>query len=339
MFVLDQITINFNDPGERQRIYATVLDDGTRAVEVKLVTNDGDWAIPEGVSCVIRFMKADGHKGVYYTLPDGSSAWRVSGSTVTLKLASQVLTCPGLVEVSAALVHGTESLGIFGFDIHVAHDPLADLEESSDYFTLDDLEEINAAIAGLTSKLAVDASLSISGQPADAAAVGAGLKAVKPISQGGTNATYAAKARQQLKTPFSTSLYVVSNTASFIIVGDNYHARTVAVKAILAHQSGYLCEVIFLVNTQTGAPVGTSFIRWGNLGISSILYETTDNQTKYTITVSRAGAYAFGSLTFDNTYAVKTTADHSDEYTVNMDAYITFSDLTEGTALTEATLV
>lgn len=153
MFVLDQITVNLNNPGQRQRIYASIGDSGTRAVEVKLITNDGDWLVPEGVSCVIRFAKADGHQGVYYTLPDGSNAWNAKGNVLTVGIAAQVLTCPGIVAVSAQLVSGTESLGIFGFDIHVVHDQLADLEESSDYFSVDDLEEINAALAGIISGL------------------------------------------------------------------------------------------------------------------------------------------------------------------------------------------
>lgn len=153
MFVLDQITINLNNPGQRQRIYASVGDSGTRAVEVKLITNDGDWHIPDGVSCVIRFAKADGHQGVYYSLPDGSNAWTVSGNVLTCVLAEQVLTCPGIVEVSAMLAHGTERLGVFGFDIHVAHDAMAELEASSDYFSIESLEEINAAFAEITSDL------------------------------------------------------------------------------------------------------------------------------------------------------------------------------------------
>ena len=339
MFVLDQITINLNDPGERQRIHATILDDGTRAVEVKMVTNDGDWEVPDGISCVIRFVKADGHKGVYYTMPDGSNAWSASGNILTLKLAPQVVTCPGLVEISAALVHGVESLGIFGFDIHVVHDPLADLEESSDYFTLDDLEEINAAFAGLKSKLEVDATLSIAGLPADAAAVGGKLAETVPVSRGGTGATDTANARYQLIVPFAAPIYLIDNVATFVIAGDAEHSRSVSVRIILNHQSGQMCEVLLSVKSMTGAPNGNMYTRWGSLGINSIYYETTDNQTKYTITAAVSGGYAYGSISFVNTYAVNTTSDHSKEITINMNAYLTFGDVTEGTAMTEATLV
>lgn len=199
----------------------------------------------------------------------------------------------------------------------------------------------NNAYCGLMSDSitqAVDSTLSKNGVAADAAAVGEGLKAVKPVSQGGTGATYPAKARQQLKTPFSTSLYVVKN-ASFIIEGDNNHSREIPVKVILCHKSGYMCEIIFMVNCQTGVPVGTNFIRWGNLKVTSFLYETTGNQTHYTISVDKSGAYTFGSLTFNNTYSVKTPTGYTDEYVFNMNAYLTFTDLTEGTTLTEATLV
>ena len=163
MFVLDQITINLNNPGQRQRIYASLGDSETRAVQVKLITNAGEWLIPDDISCVTRFTKADGHKGVYYKMPDGGEAWSISGSVLTLKLAPQVLTCPGLVELSAALVRGTERLGLFSFEIHVAHDPLVDMGESSDYFTLDNLEQINSAFAGLSSMLTAGIARCISG--------------------------------------------------------------------------------------------------------------------------------------------------------------------------------
>ena len=168
---------------------------------------------------------------------------------------------------------------------------------------------------------------------------GSDLYGTVPVIKGGTDATYPAKARQNLKTPFSTSLYVVQNCATFIIEGDNSHSREIPVKVILCHKSGYMCEIIFMVNCQTGVPVGTNFIRWGNLKVTSFIYETTGNTTKYTIKVDKSGAYTFGSLTFNNTYSVKTPTGYTDEYVFNMNAYLTFTDLTEGTTLTEATLV
>ena len=175
MFVLDSITINLNDPGERQRIYATVNDQNTRAVEIQLVTNAGAWDIPDGMGCSVCFVKPDAHCGAYFSLPDGSQAWSADGSKLTVFLAPQVLSCEGLVCVSATLTNGGEQLGIFGFDVHVTHEPAYALEESTDYFTFDDLGQINTAFAGLYARLSTDATLLIEGQPADAAAVGTAL--------------------------------------------------------------------------------------------------------------------------------------------------------------------
>lgn len=204
---------------------------------------------------------------------------------------------------------------------------------------MNDLKKIT--INGVTYDVAPGSHLENKNNPhkVTPAQIGALPDAVVPITKGGTNATYPAKARRNLKTPFSTSLYVVNNSTNFIIEGDNSHSREIPVKVILCHKSGYMCEIIFMVNCQTGVPAGTNFIRWGNLKVTSFMYETTGNTTKYTIKVDKSGAYTFGSLTFNNTYSVKTPADYTDEYVFNMNAYLTFTDLTEGTAMTEATLV
>ena len=182
MFVLDSIQINLTAPGERQRIYATINDLNTRLVEIRLVTDAGPWIIPEGTGCSVCFVKPDGHRGVYCTMPDGSLAGRTEGSVLTVLLAPQVLNCPGLVRVSAVLTDGDKQLGIFGFDIHVTHEPGTVLEESADYFSFEDLAQINTAFAGLYAKLDTDSTLQRAGAPADAAAVGTALADKTPVS-------------------------------------------------------------------------------------------------------------------------------------------------------------
>lgn len=160
---------------------------------------------------------------------------------------------------------------------------------------------------------------------------------VVPISHGGTGASYSAGARKSLRLPFTTPLYATTNFVGFVIAGDSSHARKIPVTVKVAHQSGYMCEIMFVINTLTGAPVGTNFTRWGNIGVTSFIYTTEGNTTTYSIKFNKSGMYAMGLLSFCNYFA--TGSGHSGEQVMNLDAYQYLHDITEGTTLTEATIV
>lgn len=108
-------------------------DANTRAVELHLFDNGAAWNVPEGVTAAVAFRKPDGHKGLYDTLPDGTAAVSIEGSTVTAILAPQVLSCAG--EVAAAVVltdKDRNRIATFPFPINVAKDPSGGSGISSD---------------------------------------------------------------------------------------------------------------------------------------------------------------------------------------------------------------
>ena len=175
MLFVHKININLDKQDTKVRIGAVQGDYNTRAVEVSLYNDHIPWSIPEGIGCVIRYKKPDGHGGVYASMPDGEQAWQTEANRLTIYLAPHVLNVSGLVEVSAALTLGEAVLGIFFFEVQVECDPSDGLSESADYFEYQDLQEINEALSGVFAKLDTDQTLQVAGKCADAKATGDAL--------------------------------------------------------------------------------------------------------------------------------------------------------------------
>lgn len=135
------------------RVDAVQGDRNTRAVEIALTSGGESFSVPSGTAAVVRFRKPDGTGGVYDAMPDGSAACTISGSTVTILLAPQVLTCPGVVRADVALTDEKSVLGAFSFSIHVHADPSFGATVSENYFSFGTLEEINTALAGVSAGL------------------------------------------------------------------------------------------------------------------------------------------------------------------------------------------
>ena len=110
-------------------------DTNSRRVDFVLRAGFEPWCPPEESSVLIRYQKADGTGGAYDTLPDGSTAWEISGCTVTILLAPQMLTAEGNVDVSITLIHGTRQLSGFQVKLNVTG-RVPTLEESESYFSI-----------------------------------------------------------------------------------------------------------------------------------------------------------------------------------------------------------
>ena len=129
MQIIHHLTIDMVRPLPAVPLDAVQGDGSTRAVKLSLLENGAPWEVPAGVTAAVAFRKADGHRGLYDTLPDGSKAVTIDGSTVTAVIAPQVLSCPG--EVSAAVVfYGANLQQLAGVLIHcnngglIEHDAL-----------------------------------------------------------------------------------------------------------------------------------------------------------------------------------------------------------------------
>lgn len=147
MIVTHNIKIDFTNPGNAPHKLTMVQGDtNTRAVAISLTENGTAFAFPAAAAAMVRFRKTDGTGGVYDTMPDGSAACSIDGNTVTVLVAPQMLTCPGMVWASVALTDGNGLLGTFHFAIQVQADPSANADASQNYFSYDTVSKVNEAI-------------------------------------------------------------------------------------------------------------------------------------------------------------------------------------------------
>lgn len=129
-------------------------DGNTRILRLKLLENGESWTVPDGVTGAVAFRKPDGTKGLYDTLPDGTKAVTMEGSTVSAVLAPQVLTCAG--EVSAAVVFHDDKLNqlaAFPILIRVAANPAAGQSVSNDYYRYSTMAEVSQAVEAALASL------------------------------------------------------------------------------------------------------------------------------------------------------------------------------------------
>lgn len=153
MEITHKIELDFLKRSIPPQIDAVQNDKNSRTVKIGLYAGGAPWEIPSGVSAVIRYGKPDNTSGLYDTMPDGSTAWGASGNILTVRLAPQVLTVPGVVMASAALVSDANVLGTFSFRVNVDQDPAAGEVISSDYYKYSTLSSINNAISALDAEM------------------------------------------------------------------------------------------------------------------------------------------------------------------------------------------
>lgn len=95
-------------------------DANSRAICYRLYADGSSYEIPSGVSLRIAYEKADKTSGVYSQLPDGSSAYEISGNTVTIRLIEDISAKSGMALVQPILYDSDENtLGIWYTEIIV----------------------------------------------------------------------------------------------------------------------------------------------------------------------------------------------------------------------------
>lgn len=134
MITTSKIKMDLTRPGVTPLVHAVQADRYSRNLEIALYSDGKPFAIPEAVSVVIRYSKFDGKGGEYDTLPDGTQAWSAKRNVLTVALAPQVLTMPGFVEVSIALIVQEIQLSVFAIKLHVQPTASAKIADSEDYF-------------------------------------------------------------------------------------------------------------------------------------------------------------------------------------------------------------
>lgn len=95
----------------------------SRNLEISLTADGSACEIPENTTAMIHYVKADGTGGNYNAMPNGSEAYVIDGSVITVALAPQVCTSPGLVRLIITLLNGEIKLNTFSVNVYVHGNP------------------------------------------------------------------------------------------------------------------------------------------------------------------------------------------------------------------------
>jgi len=134
MIITNKVTMDLKQLSWVAAIGAVQDDRYSRNLEITLLSGGEIWTIPEDAAVVIRYSKPDGIGGAYDTLPDGSQAWSASGNILTVALAPQVLTTPGVVNLAVTMIREHQQISTFTILIHVAPAVGSQIAESETYF-------------------------------------------------------------------------------------------------------------------------------------------------------------------------------------------------------------
>lgn len=127
------ITMDLTGQNTLTRVDAVQGDRYVRQLEFALYQGSEPWQIPEDAHPVIRFQRGDGTGGEYDAAPDGTPAWAVRANLLTIVLAPQVLSCPGLTKLAVDLLCGEKRLSTFDV-VLLVHDTIPrDLEQIANF--------------------------------------------------------------------------------------------------------------------------------------------------------------------------------------------------------------
>lgn len=89
---------------KRETVDVARGDRGSRVVRCRLTAAGSPWKPPDGCRVQVAYELPDGTPGLYETLPDGTAAGTVSGSTVELCIAEALTRQTGVAEISGVLI-------------------------------------------------------------------------------------------------------------------------------------------------------------------------------------------------------------------------------------------
>lgn len=147
MIITHRINTDLIAPKPKPVINAVQSDAYCRKIEITVTAGGQEVEFPEGVSVRGSYRKADGTRGIYDTMPDGTAAGSVAGNVVTLALAPQMLTAAGVAELAVQLISGETLLNVFPIRVDVATLPGFG-GKSENYYSISGLPQVTAADNG-----------------------------------------------------------------------------------------------------------------------------------------------------------------------------------------------
>lgn len=208
MYNVQTINLDMSLRDPAPRVVAKQGDAGSRKITIKLYDNGipaniNNQIAPSGAEQkgVVRFRKPDGTGGIYDKTEDNLPACILGGDNITVRLAEQVLTCPGDVVADVAIICDNTVISTFNFVVHVQAAPMAGITTSNNYYNYQSLADINQAI-----------------DEAKAAAAGA-VKFVNGVRPRGIgNVNLAVNALAECKTPPINAIKEVAAVDGFVVV-------------------------------------------------------------------------------------------------------------------------
>lgn len=242
MYNTQTINLDMSSRDPCPRVVAKQGDAGSREVAIKLYDNGAPANINNQIAQsgtetkgVVRFCKPDGKGGIYDRTEDNLIACTLGKDTITVRLAAQMLTCPGDVVADVAIICGTTIISTFNFIVAVQANPAAGITPSHSYYNYRSLADINQAI-----------------NEAKAAAAGAVkfVNGVKPGSDGNVavNVGVTAINRQTGSVTLPVNAYTTCSTAA------NYVVKTAALVDGFAPTIGAVLAVRFVHNNTAESP-------------------------------------------------------------------------------------
>ncbi len=111
-----------------------VCDDcSTRQLRLEILANGEPWQIPENVTVMVTYRKADGVGGEFNALPSGGSAVKIEGNAVLVTLVPQMLNVAGLTQMDVRFVLGERVLRTFPICLKVRQKVDSGIPESEFY--------------------------------------------------------------------------------------------------------------------------------------------------------------------------------------------------------------
>lgn len=132
MIITTQINMDLIRTEKTPTVRLVCDDKLSRAVQLNLFADGEAVELPKNGKVLVRYGKPDGTGGSYDTLPDGSKAWSIEGSAVTVALAPQMCNVPGKVKLTVTLLDGEKELNCFTVYLDV-QGHVGEPEESEDY--------------------------------------------------------------------------------------------------------------------------------------------------------------------------------------------------------------
>lgn len=118
MTVKHNLTMDFQQIGEPQRIHVTQGDSFTRDVSLTLLSGGKVWEIPQ-CDILVHYLKSDGTAGSYDLTSTNFLPFGIDHNILDMRLSPVLMDTPGVVQVQVELRMDKLRLGTFPFLIVV----------------------------------------------------------------------------------------------------------------------------------------------------------------------------------------------------------------------------